>query len=621
MTSNNGTRSFRILIVDDNAAIHEDFRKILLKKNSQADDLPNMESILFGSSNKAAASTTVFEMDSAFQGKDALALVRKASAEGRPYSLAFIDGRMPPGWDGIETITNLWKECPDLQVVFCTAYSDYSWSEIQDVLGENDSFLILKKPFDNMEVLQLAHALTCKWELNREIKHRLHQLAFFDTLTGLPNRTLFFDRLTHSLELAHRYKRTGALLFIDLDNFKRINDTLGHGVGDELLKISGERISRCLRTSDTVARLSSKEFAARLGGDEFTVVLPEIERTGDAAVVAQRISETLSQPTEIGDHQVIVTPSIGIAVFPEDGDNVEKLIKNADMAMYFAKSLGPNLFKYYQESMTSAALTRLTIENHLRHAIQSDELTLHYQPQFDLITGGVSGMEALLRWNSAELGNVPPLEFIPIAEECGLIMEIGEWVLQTACRQAVTWMKKGYPLQRIAVNFSVRELIHPYFLKMIGKALSETGIEPHMLEIEITESAFVVDGGIVEILNGLKKMNVGIAIDDFGTGYSNLNRLQEIPVDCLKIDRSFLHILGINNRLKDEAIVSAIIAMAEIMNLRVVAEGVETAEQLDFLKEKQCQEAQGYLFSRPMTPQQAECFFQQSAPRAKPAFS
>jgi diguanylate cyclase (GGDEF)-like protein len=456
-------------------------------------------------------------------------------------------------------------------------------------------------------VLQLAHALTRKWELNREIQCRLNQLAFYDNLTGLPNRTLFIDRLTQTLAGACRYHRKVALLFIDLDNFKRINDTLGHSIGDDLLKAVAERLVNCLRSSDTVSKSSENEMAARVGGDEFTVILPELNRVEDAGVVAQRIAEQLGQPLNLGSHQVIVTPSIGIAVYPEDGDNKETLIKNADMAMYYSKRIGPNMFKYYQESMNATALKRMTIENHLRHAIERDEFTLHYQPQFDLTSGQVSGMEALLRWHNWELGNVPPIEFIQIAEESGLILTIGEWVLRTACRQCKAWQDQGFALQRIAVNVSIKQFTHANFLKMISDVLTETALAPHSLEIEITESLLVQDTQEISfILQNLKEMKINIAIDDFGTGYSSLSRLKEMPIDSLKIDRSFVS--GIHGGMKDQSIICAIIAMAEGMNLKVIAEGVETKGQVDFLRGKQCQEAQGFLFSRPLSTQQAEAF-------------
>ena len=611
MKSSESTPSHRILVIDDNPAIHEDFRKILMKAATPGDDLQDMEALLFGSESRSIISAA-FQIDCASQGRDGLEMVRQAKASGHPYALAFVDGRMPPGWDGIETISHLWKECPELQVVLCTAYADYSWQEIRRVLGESDSLLILKKPFDNVEVLQLAHALTRKWDLNREIQGRLNQLAFYDSLTGLPNRALFIDRLTQALDSARRYQHQGALLFIDLDNFKRINDTLGHSIGDDLLKVMSERLCKSLRVTDTIARPMMVEMAARLGGDEFTVILPNLECEADAGLVAQRIEEHLSQPIDLGGHQLIVTPSIGIALFPQDGETVELLLKNADLAMYFAKNIGPSTFKYYQESMNAAALKRLTIENQLRQATEREEFLLYYQPQFDLLTRQPVGMEALLRWNNRELGAVPPIDFIPIAEENGLIIGIGEWVLSTACRQAVVWLDQGIPLKRIAVNVSVKQFIHPNFLQMIQKVLTDTALEPNRLEIEITESLLAQDPKtIASTLHALKQMRVRIAVDDFGTGYSSLSRLKDMPIDCLKIDRSF--ICGIENGQSDQSIISAIIAMAESMDLEVIAEGVETTRQVDFLIGQQCLEAQGFLFSRPLSSIQAEAFLQRSA--------
>lgn len=610
MKANSSPRSPRVLVVDDNSAIHEDFRKILVKSAKPVDDLQDMRSALFGTESQPNTTVT-FEIDCASQGQEALEMAKQAQSAGRPYSLAFVDSRMPPGWDGIETISHLWQVCPELQVVICTAYTDYSWQDIRSRLGETDSLLFLKKPFDNVEVLQLAHALTRKWELNREIQGRLNQLAFYDSLTGLPNRTLFLDRLTQTIASANRYQRRVALLFIDLDNFKRINDTLGHSIGDDLLKATAERLVQCLRNSDTVAKSIAGEMAARLGGDEFTVILPEIQRDEDAGVVAQRIAEHLGQPLHLGNHQVIVTPSIGIAVFPEDGNNIETLIKNADMAMFYSKRIGPNMFKYYQESMNAAALKRMTIENHLRQAFERDEFSLHYQPQFDMVSGQLSGMEALLRWNNWELGSVPPIEFISIAEENGMIVPIGEWVLRTACSQAKAWLDQGYPLQRIAVNVSVKQFMHAKFIHMISDVLAETSLEPHCLEIEITESLLVKDEhDINEILYKLKEMHITIAIDDFGTGYSSLNRLKEMPIDCLKIDRSFIN--GIHGGTRDQSIISAIIAMAAGMNLKVIAEGVETKGQVNFLRGQKCQEVQGYLFGRPLSVQQTEVFLSQT---------
>ncbi|WP_020588501.1 GGDEF/EAL domain-containing response regulator [Desulfobacter curvatus] len=594
--------SYRIIVIDDNAAIHEDFRKILGKASETNSELEDMESLLFDdqTTDKTPDNHVKFEIEYAFQGQEGFDMVHKANEAGNPFSLAFVDGRMPPGWDGIETISHLWEAAPELQVVLCTAYADYSWPEIQKVLGESDSLLILKKPFDNVEVLQMAHALTRKWELNREIKGRLNKLAFYDNLTGLPNRALFLDRLNGLINQHLRDQQRGALLFIDLDDFKRINDTLGHSVGDELLQIMAARLVKSLRLSDTVSRSVKERTAARLGGDEFTVLLPEIDDLDKAAVVSQRIVENVSKPVSIGKNEFMVTPSIGIAIFPDDGDTVETLLKNADLAMYFAKrSNGQGNFKYYQESMNDTALKRLTIESQLRQAIDRDEMHLFYQPQVDLPSGELIGMEALLRWDNHVLGSVSPVEFIPIAEACGLIIPIGEWVMRTACTQMNKWMKNGLSVKRVAVNVSVKQFTHPDFLSVVETILEETGMAAKHLEIEITESHFAGDMDKVSyILNALRDKGIGVSVDDFGTGYSSLSRLKDLPIDCLKIDRSF--VLGVDSRKNDQSIIAAIMSMAKGMDIRVVAEGIDNDRQLDFLMKKECVEAQGFLFSRPL---------------------
>ena len=610
--------SYRIIVIDDNAAIHNDFQKILGKNSETDSELEDMESLLFDvQTEKPLDSRVQFELEYAFQGQDGLDIVKEAQASDNPFALAFVDGRMPPGWDGIETINHLWQAAPELQVVLCTAYADYSWAEIQKILGESDSLLILKKPFDNVEVLQMAHALTRKWELNREITGRLNRLAFYDHLTGLPNRALFLDRLKGAINQHLRDQQKGALLFIDLDDFKRINDTLGHSVGDELLKIIGDHLVKSLRLSDTVARAVKDRTAARLGGDEFTVLLPEINELDTVAVVAQRIIEHVSKPVSIGDNEFIITPSIGIAIFPDDGDTVETLLKNADLAMYFAKrSRTMEHFKYYQESMNDTALKRLTIENQLRQAIDRDELQLYYQPQVDLPSGELIGMEALLRWDSHVLGSVPPLEFIPVAEACGLIVPIGEWVMRTACKQVCQWIKNGLVLERVAVNVSVRQFIHPDFLAVVEQILEETGMPGKRFEIEITESLFAEDmNKISGTLKTLKEKGIAVSVDDFGTGYSSLSRLKDMPIDCLKIDRSF--VLGVDSRKNDQSIISAILSMAKGMDIRVIAEGIDNDRQLDFLIENGCTEAQGFLFSRPLSPEKIEEILKQGDRKIK----
>jgi len=608
--------SYRIIVIDDNTAIHEDFQKILGSMSETNSELDDMESFLFDTETDHGRNSDVqFEIEYASQGQEGLDIVRKANEAGNPFSLAFVDGRMPPGWDGIETISHLWKESPELQVVLCTAYADYSWSEIQKVLGESDSLLILKKPFDNVEVLQMAHALTRKWELSREIKGRLNKLAFYDDLTGLPNRALFLDRLNGAINQNLRKQQRAALLFIDLDDFKRINDTLGHSVGDELLKIMAGRLLNSLRLSDTVSRSVKDRTAARLGGDEFTVLLPEINDPDKAAVVAQRIVEHLTMPVYIGENEFMVTPSIGIAIFPDDGDTVEILLKNADLAMYFAKrNRGHGSFKYYRESMNDAALKRLTIENQLRQAINRDELHLFYQPQVGLPSGELIGIEALLRWDNHVLGSVSPVEFIPIAEACGLIIPIGEWVMRTACTQMCKWIESGLSIKRVAVNVSVKQFTHPDFLAVVEKILDETGMPAKHLEIEITESLFAQDmDKISHILNALHDKGIGVSVDDFGTGYSSLSRLKNMPIDCLKIDRSF--ILGIDSIKNDQSIIAAIMSMAKGMDLRVIAEGIDNNRQLDFMVNKECTEAQGFFFSRPLSAEKIEAILKKGDPK------
>ncbi|MCP5158269.1 MAG: EAL domain-containing protein [Gammaproteobacteria bacterium] len=436
----------------------------------------------------------------------------------------------------------------------------------------------------------------------RRAEERIWQLAFTDSLTRLPNRELFKDRLDTALKLARRRRCQLALLFLDLDNFKRINDTLGHGVGDLLLQATAERLRLSVRANDSVSRSEAEgqdESIARLGGDEFTVLLPEIQRCADAAIVAERIQASLSQPLTLAGHEVFITPSIGIAVFPQDGVDSETLIKNADMAMYFAKQQGRNLYRFYDTTLNEAAHKRLIMENQLRKAIERNELALCYQPQLDLLSGRICGVEALIRWTSDLLGVVSPLEFIPLAEETGLVISIGEWVLCTACRQAKAWQIAGVGPIRIAVNISALQFVQPYFVERVAQILKETGLEPAVLELEITESLLMKDpDGVSRTLRTLKSLGVQLTIGDFGTGYSNLSHLKELPLDRLKINRVFVG--EINLEPSNAAIATAVIAMAESMGLRVIADGVENEAQLHFLKTKRCNEIQGYYLSWPL---------------------
>jgi diguanylate cyclase (GGDEF)-like protein len=447
----------------------------------------------------------------------------------------------------------------------------------------------------------------------RQSEEKVRQLAYFDSLTGLANRECFKEHLVQAIALARRNHRQLAILFLDLDNFKRINDTLGHNVGDLLLKAVATRLRSCVRTNDAIMRfdaVDSHEQIARLGGDEFTILLSEVGSQGDVARVAKRILDTLAKPLTVGGHEVFITPSIGIAMFPQNGEDVESLLKHADMAMYYAKHCGKNLYKFYTESMKNAAIRRMTVENHLRKAIERDELTLHYQPQVDLMNGQICGAEALLRWDNVELGPVSPAEFIPLAEETGLIIPIGAWALRTACAQTKAWQDAGLALPRIAVNISVLQFVQTDFTDLVLQILNETGLSPHTLELEITESLLMKDAeGAIRTLGILKDHGVQFAIDDFGTGYSSLSYLKRFPIDRLKIDKAFVQ--DINADPDDAAITAAVIAMAGSMNLGVVAEGVETGAQLNFLQKKHCGEVQGYYLSKPLPTSDLEALLRQ----------
>jgi len=414
-------------------------------------------------------------------------------------------------------------------------------------------------------------------------------LAYYDALTGLPNRTLFLDRLGKALASARRRREKVALLFLDLDRFKTINDSLGHSVGDLFLKGVAERLKKFAREQDTVARL---------GGDEFVVVLTAVKDPADAAVAADRIMKEMATAFVVQEHLLSVTCSLGISVFPDHGTEGETLLKNADAAMYYAKENG-NSFQFFTQDMHGRAVERLTLENSLRLALEKEELFLVYQPQVNLATEKIIGAEALLRWRHPDLGLVPPSKFIPIAENCGMIIPIGEWVLKTACAQARQWQDEGLPAFPVTVNVSAVQFRQESFLPVIEKTLHETGLPPQYLELELTESLLFSNSDVMlSVLRDLKDMGLKLSIDDFGTGYSSLSYLRQFPVYKLKIDRSFVQAMTLNP--DDAAITSTIINMAKTLNLKVIAEGVETEQQILFLREHNCDEVQGYYFSKPL---------------------
>jgi diguanylate cyclase (GGDEF)-like protein len=513
--------------------------------------------------------------------------------------MAFVDMRMPPGWDGLETIERLWAIDPDVQVVICSAHSDYDWIEVVARLDNSDKLLVVKKPFEAIEVLQCANALTRKWQNERIVRRQvetleqavdartqgletankqLRHLATHDALTGLPNRVLMDDRLSQSIVLADRQGQTFAVLLVDLDRFKLVNDSLGHRAGDELLKEVAQRLKSVVRDVDTVARL---------GGDEFVlIVTPSPERDAPQQV-AKRIIDAMQPSVRIAGIEIHTSPSIGIAFYPGDATTIETLLAHADAAMYCAKQRGRNNFQCFMPGMNTATQEKVRLESDLRVALEQRQFELHYQPKVNTATGVMHGAEALLRWQHPVRGSIPPAEFIPIAEESGLIGSIGAWVVREACRQARAWQVAGLPPLRVAVNLSASQFRQGNIVEMIGDALDQAGLEPRFLEVELTESAVMSDPEeSIAILEKLSTMGVLVSVDDFGTGYSSMSYLRRFPIDKLKIDRGFIS--EIMSRSEDASIVRAIISLAHSLKLKVVAEGVESTEQLEFLKTLGC---------------------------------
>lgn len=546
-----------------------------------------------------ALRTADFSTSEAASGEDGLSIFKHSGADA-----VLLDVLMPDGMDGFATCAEL-RSLPNGQhipVLMMTGLEDIE--SIQQAFEAGATDFITKPiniPLLNYRIRYMLRASLTTQHL-WESEQRLHRLAYFDSLTELPNRQFFKENLQRLITLAEQHEMKLGVLFLDLDGFKRINDTLGHHLGDLVLQATSERLRNSIRTRDEMLCLDNPQdnpTLARLGGDEFTVLLSMIKRKDDVASVAERIRLNLNQPLIIGDHELYMATSIGIAIYPDDGTIAEELLKNADLAMYYAKRRGGNNYQYFTARMSEMALHRLKLESHLRKAVELNELELHYQPQLDIGKGCFCALEALIRWNCRELGPLSPADFIPVAEETGLIISIGEWVLRQACQQAKKLRDSGIPLSRMAVNVSAIQFLHKGFPLLVKKILAETGLEASVLELELTESVLVNDESVVlNVLQSLKQIGVELAIDDFGTGYSSLSRLKSFPIDRLKIDRSFVH--NIEQDQDNAAIVIAIIAMAESMNMKVIAEGVETDSQLAFLSQKHCTEVQGYLLSKPL---------------------
>ncbi len=746
----------RILVIDDNQGIHEDFRTILASQPENT-DVDESEARLLGTASEALPKASeVFELASAYQGNEGWEMVRASVAANRKYAMAFVDMRMPPGWDGVETIAKIWEVDTEIQIVICTAYSDYSGEEMVQRLGNVDRFLILKKPFDTIEVSQLACALTQKWALTRHLnklravieernrslqaevaEHRaseeelrksqgryalavagandgiwdwdfttqtvfysprwksmlgetdgsitataeewfkrihpddhdrvkrdldahiqgrseqfnseyrmmhadgqyrwmlsrgvavrdaggkalraagsqtditdrklaevkLRHDALHDSLTGLANRALLMDRISHSLQHAKRAPyQSFAVVFLDLDRFKVVNDSLGHAAGDQLLIELGKRLEATLRTSDTFAR-TEPHHLARLGGDEFVAVLDAIYSPADALRVADRLMKATTEAFNVGGHEVFVSASIGVALSNGNYSSADDILRDADTALYDAKNNGRGSCRLFDPEMHALAMMRLSMENELRRGIERGELRLLYQPVQSIKTGQMVEVEALIRWEHPKRGMLLPSEFIPLAEETGLILPLGEWALHEACRQMKLWQTQ-MPQHRdlaVAVNVSGIQFARPEMSDQVVQALADTGLHPRHLKLEITETTIMEIGdSSLAKLNTLRDMGVQFHLDDFGTGYSSLSYLHRMSIEALKIDRSFIATLGSDPT--GTSIVQGIIALAHSLDIRVIAEGVENEAQLAKLTSLGCDFAQGYFFAKPLSP-------------------
>lgn len=606
-------KPIRVLVADDEEEIIDAYKSIFVAHESPiGSEASALRARLFG--NTATATDVVdqseFDVTYARSAESAVQSVLESLDQGIQFAVVFLDMRMPPGKDGAWAASEIRRLDSQVDIVICTAYSDLDPYQLSREIKPASRLFFVQKPFHPYEIFQLAETFGEK----RLSEDKIRDLAYYDTLTGLPNRAFFNERTPRILQHAEQTNKPVALFFLDLDNFKRINDTLGHHTGDQLLCAVADTLGETLGITTEGSKRPRAEtltspMITRLGGDEYAIILPGISDPAEVSKIAGDIRCALSLPIKLNDHELIVTSSIGTSIFPQDGSDVHDLMRSADLAMYAAKKAGSNNIFNYDEDLSKASLRRMTMETELREALSRGELTLHYQPQQSLVTGDVCGFEALIRWENGILGKVAPLDFIPLAEETGLIVPIGDWVLKTACAQARAWLDMGYKVERMAVNVSTVQFAKPDFSEFVATVLNEVGLDPGMLELEITESVLMGDSEqAIHILQQLKTIGVQLAIDDFGTGYSSLSYLKQFPIDRLKIDKSFIDSIVCDE--SDQAITAAIIAVAERMNLHVIAEGVENCDQLFFLKQSHCDEVQGYEISAPLSAADAEAYLQ-----------
>lgn len=615
----------RILIVDDNESIHNDFRKTLCPVRSDDVDVSLLEMELFGEEEGAESKDnddgvySEYELDSAYQGQEALEKVRQAVMDNKPYALLFVDVRMPPGWDGIETISRIWEEFPYTEVAICTAYSDYSWDEIAEKLGNSDKLLFLTKPFSAIVVKQMALSLVKKWNLGEqarnyvanleaEVEDRTSQLtalleevekknqllehvALHDSLTDLPNRALFNDRLIHRVSTADREQSSFAVFMLDLNKFKDINDGFGHDTGDKVLIEVAARILKVIRGSDTVARL---------GGDEFSVLLHEAD-ADSSVLVAKKILRAFDVPMMLGGKSITMGISIGIAVFPQHGEDGSTLLYHADIAMYESKASGEG-YTVIDVKENEIRNKRVQLATELEAAIKNKELTVHYQPIWNVPHKTTIKVECLCRWNHATRGKIPPVEFIPIAEQKELIKALTQFVMESAVKQLSEWHQQGI-LIGASINLSARNFLDPELKEYLDNVLQRYNVEGRWITLEITEGMTINNPEkVIQIMSSYAEQGVRLSIDDYGSGYASLGYIKKLPVNEVKIDSSFVFDLNTDN--ENRVIVKSTIELAHALNMSVVAEGVENQTILDILIDLGCDNIQGYFICKPADSEQ-----------------
>ncbi|MFN0137753.1 MAG: EAL domain-containing protein [Phycisphaerae bacterium] len=604
----------RILIVDDQESIRADYAKILTPPPTRdAAALGDAKAALFGGAARPTANLPSFLLQSASQGEEGVACIRAARDANESIMVAFVDMRMPPGMDGLCTIEGIWTTDPRVQVVLATAYSDHTLEDISRRLGPSDRLVILKKPFDNAEITQLALTLSEKWLAERAAEARVGELEhavlertneiehalMHDRLTGLPNRTSIQNRLEYCLQRRKRHaEQKFALLYIDFDRFKVINDSLGHEVGDLLLIEISRRLRDALRESDSVQQLRTP---SRIGGDEFLVLLEDLSDERDAARVAERLLQVLGEPYDVVGNTIQVTPSVGIATSDQEYEHASEMVRDADTAMYRAKAAGRNRIVMFDAEMHAAVMRRMAIEHGLRNAIREESVEVYFQPIVSLAERRICGFEALLRWRHPTLGPISAIELVTLAEDTGLIHPLSLIILRKACDQ-LRVLQNVDPRPEsltVAVNLSRRQLIDPQLTAKIANVVRGSGIEPGTLVLEVTEStALAEDGSAERALQSLRDLGIWLHLDDFGTGYSSLSCLYRLPLTGLKIDRAFTR--SVFEHPQHRSVLEAIVTIARAFKLQIVAEGVETTEQFELLRELGIEHAQGYLFGKPV---------------------